>query len=205
MYLRKLYRILIIIGIEFLYELSFINGYWVFNLSAFFFFFFGTVVGDLILEARDNNSWNSFLKKMGLSGIILFTIGVINELYLINTYDLTIPHTTTKYAPFFNNYSLGMFVLVFAILFWIQDYNKEKPRKFEPIRVFSSLSLTIFYFHLIIGTSLFIPSGLGNTMSLYSYVIFIFCFYFSIYVFFGVLWGRKKYIYSFEWIIRRFS
>ncbi|MHA1381927.1 MAG: hypothetical protein ACTSRG_26450, partial [Candidatus Helarchaeota archaeon] len=110
-----------------------------------------------------------------------------------------------KYAPFFTIYSLGMFFLIFSILFWIQDYNKAKPRKLEPIRVFSSLSLTIFYFHLILGTNLFTPLGMGNLMSLYSYICFVFCFYVALYIFFGVLWGKKKYKYSFEWIIRKFS
>ncbi len=204
LYVKKLYRILIMIVIELLYEMQFIDGWWIFNLSAFFYMTFGTLIGDFILEARQNNSWREFQVKIFATGVILFTLGILAELYLINTYDLTVPHTTPQYAPFFNIYSLGMFTLVFSIFFRIQDYKRERGVAIGPIRVFSNLSLTIFYSHLILLASFFIPIGMGNSFSVYSFVIFLMCFYISIYLI-GVLWAKKGYIYSFEWIIRKFS
>ena len=204
LYVKKLYRILVMIVIELLYELHFISGWWVFNLSAFFYMTFGTLIGEYILEARENNSWRAFQIKIFVSGIILFTLGVLAELYLYNTYDLTIPHTTTQYAPHYNIYALGMFTFVFSIFFRIQDYKRDPGMRIEAIRVFSNLSLTLFYSHLIVMAILFIPIGMGNAFSVYSFLIFMLCLYIFIFLL-GVLWAKKGYIYSFEWIIRKFS
>ncbi|MFX0142111.1 MAG: acyltransferase family protein [Candidatus Hodarchaeota archaeon] len=204
LYVKKLYRILIMIVVELLYEMHFISGWWIFNLSAFFYMTFGTLIGEYILEARENNSWRAFQIKIFISGIILFTLGIIAEYYLYVTYDLTIPHTTTKYAPFFNIYALGMFTFVFSIFFRIQDYKREKGMRIEAISPFSNLSLTLFYAHLIVMAVLLIPIGMGNALSVYSFIVFILCFYIFVYLL-GALWARKGYIYSFEWIIRKFS
>lgn len=204
LYVKKLYRIVIMIVIELLYEMHFISGWWIFNLSAFFYMTFGTLIGDFILEARQNNSWRAFQIKIFISGLIIFTLGVLAELYLINTYDLTVPHTTPQYAPHFNIYCLGMFTLVFSIFFRIQDYKREHGIPIGPIRVFSNLSLTIFYSHLILLASVFVPFGMGNAFSVYSFVVFLMCFYIILYLL-GILWERKGNIYSFEWIIRKFS
>ncbi|MHA1380656.1 MAG: heparan-alpha-glucosaminide N-acetyltransferase domain-containing protein, partial [Candidatus Helarchaeota archaeon] len=62
-YLRKIYRILIIIVIEFFFELHLIEGYWIFNLSAVFFMTIGTIVGEYIIDARNKNAWKSFQRK----------------------------------------------------------------------------------------------------------------------------------------------
>ena len=150
-----------------------IRGFGILDLTSFFYMIFGTIVGDFILEARENNSWEAFQKKISISGIIMLLLGIISELYLINTYNLTVPHTTSKYAPFFNIYAIGMFMFVFSILFRIQDYKKHSPRKIAPIRIFSNLSLTIFYAHLILLLLVFVPIGMGNFFSVYSLVVFL--------------------------------
>lgn len=203
LYFKKLYRFFFMVGIEFLTELKLVPFWGIIDYPSLFYMIFGTLIGSLFLEAKENGNFSSFQKKILISGIILFSIGLPSEFYLMSTFNLTIPHNTYQYAPFFTMWALGLFSLLFAILYWIQDYNKKSKRKAQPIMIFSNLSLTIFYFHLVLMTDLFI-FFMGNLLSVYSYLLFLICFDISIYLM-GIIWARKNYIYSLEWLLRKYS
>ncbi|MFX1449251.1 MAG: heparan-alpha-glucosaminide N-acetyltransferase domain-containing protein [Promethearchaeota archaeon] len=202
MYLRKIYRFFIMIGINITSIINLIP-YIGLDFNSLIYMIFGTILGELIVEARENNNIVAFKKKMLISGIILFLVGIPCEIYINSVYDLSIPNTSVLNKPFFAVYSIGIFILTFSILFWIQDC-RNKKRISQPLTIFSSLSLTVFYFHYVLGTNFFMPFGFGNFFSLYSYVLFLVAFYITLYLIF-VLWARAKNKYSLEWIIRRFS
>ncbi|MHA1378242.1 MAG: heparan-alpha-glucosaminide N-acetyltransferase domain-containing protein [Candidatus Helarchaeota archaeon] len=203
MYLRKIYRFFIMIGVQ---SIAFITPLPILSLfqNILFHMIFGTIVGELIIEARNNNNQRHFIKKMAVSGIILMIIGIPSEYYVYQTYDLSVPNNSVLNSPFFMIYALGFFTLSFSLLFWIQDLNTRKRRIFHPLTIFSSLSLTLFYSHYALGTNFFLPFGFGNRFSVYSYIVFLICFYISTYLI-GILWSKSKYKYSLEWIIRKFS
>ena len=202
MYLRKIYRFFIMVGIN-LTSMFNLIPYIGLDFNSLFYMIFGTILGELIVEARENDAILAFKKKMLVTGIILFIVGIPCEVYINNTYDLSIPNPNVLNKPFFAVYSIGIFILIFSILFWIQDC-RNKKRISQPLTLFSSLSLTIFYFHYVLGTNFFMPFGFGNLFSLYSYVLFLVAFYIALYLI-CVLWARAKNKYSLEWIVRRFS
>ncbi|NVM02176.1 MAG: DUF1624 domain-containing protein [Candidatus Helarchaeota archaeon] len=203
MYLRKIYRFLIMVGIN-ISSLINLIPYIGLDFNSLIYMIFGTILGELIVEARKKDNISAFQKQMFIAGIILFIIGIPCEIYINIVYDLSIPNTSVLNKPFFAVYSIGIFILTFSILFRIQDYNRNKKRMSQPLTLFSSLSLTIFYFHYALGTNFFMPFGFGNFFSLYSYVLFLVAFYITLYLL-CVLWSRSKNKYSLEWIVRRFS
>lgn len=203
MNLRKLFRVFIMLGIEI--EIMFgLIPYIGIDFGSLFYMIFGTIIGDLIIEARKNNKMWAFQKKIFLSGLILFILGIPSEIYVSHEFDLTVPNNTVLHSPFFIIYALGFFLLMFSVLFYIQDYNKKLVRLLRPLTIFSSLSLTLYYIHYIIGTNFFMPFGFGNRFSVYSYGQFLLCFYIATYLI-GLLWSRSRYKYSIEWIIQKFS
>lgn len=203
MYIKKIFRIFIMIGIEISIFFNLIPGFEII-FNSLFPMIFGTIVGELIIEARNSDNLNLLIRKMFVSGIIILGIGIPSEYYVNLTYDLSIPNNSVLFSPFFIIYAFGFFILLFAILFWIQDLHPIKNRVFNPLVVFSSLSLTLYYSHYAIGTNFFMPFGFGNKFSVYSYVIFLICFYITTYLI-GILWVKSKYKYSLEWFIRKFS
>jgi len=203
MYSRKLYRFSLMLGLEFIDLFNLLPGFGIY-INSLFHMIFGTIIGELIICARMKGNLRSLLKKFFISGLILIIVGIPSEYYVSLTYDLTIPNNNVLHSPFFIIYALGFFILAFSILFWIQDLNANKNRVFQPIVIFSSLSLTLYYAHYVLGTNFFLPFGFGNLLSLYSYVIFLMSFYIIVYLF-GVLWSRSRFKYSLEWIIRTFS
>ncbi len=201
--LRKTFRLLIMIGIEIGIYMGFLP-YFGIDYGIIVYMTYGTIIGDLILEARENQKINDFKKKMLGLGLALFIAGIPCEFLISQAYDLTVPNNNVLYDPFFMIYALGMFTLLFSILFWIQDGNENKKRIFQPITVFSSLSITIFIFHDVLRNNFFIPFGFGNLFTLYPFIIFLSCFYITLYLI-GVVWSRSNYKYSLEWFIRKFS
>ncbi|MFX0134739.1 MAG: heparan-alpha-glucosaminide N-acetyltransferase domain-containing protein [Candidatus Hodarchaeota archaeon] len=201
--LRKIYRFFVMLGIEIVETLHLLPYIGV-DLGSLFYMIFGTILGELIIEARKNNNVRDFQKKMFITGIILFILGIPCEIYNSYIYDFFVPNVGILDDPLFAIYAIGIFILTFSILFRIQDYNKNKKRISQPLTLFSSLSLTIFYFHYALGTNFFMPFGFGNLFSLYSYVLFLVGFYITLYLF-GVIWSRSKNKYSLEWIVRKFS
>ncbi len=203
MYLRKIYRFFVIVGINISSIINLIP-YIGLDFNSLFYMIFGTILGELIVEARKKGNVSAFQKRIFILGIILFILGIPCELYINSIYDLSFPNTDVLNKPFFAVYSIGIFILTFAVLFRIQDYNKNKKRISHHLTLFSSLSLTIFYFHYALGTNFFMPFGFGNFFSLYSYVLFLIAFYITLYLI-SVLWSRSKNKYSLEWFIRKFS
>lgn len=98
----------------------------------------------------------------------------------------------------------GIWSVVFIFLFWLQDIKKSLILIFKSLYVFYSLSLTLFFIHVIFGYLVIFLSGGPQKLGPYSfYLVFIFFCIFILIL--GTFWSKVKFKLSLEWFIIKLS
>ena len=97
----------------------------------------------------------------------------------------------------------GIWFLVFIVLFWLQDV-KKILHGYKFLAIISSLSLSLFYIHIIFGYFVVYLSGGVQKLSPYSFYLMLVFFCVILFIF-GTFWSKVKFKFSLEWILRKLS
>ena len=95
--------------------------------------------------------------------------------------------------------TFGIWSLALIGLYWLQDIKKGPV--FDPLTIFSSLSLSLFYIHIIFGFAIFYLVGGVHMLSPSSFY-FLFLFFCIAVFIFGYFWRKIKWKGSLEWLLR---
>ena len=125
---------------------------------------FGSILAEYVINTKNREMSLKLLSKLLITFILII---FLSTLIRFN------PNFSPWDLGFHLIQSFGIWGLVFLIIYWIQDINKAPH-----LRIFtflSSLSLTLFYLHVIFGYTVIFLSGGVQKLSTYSfYLIFIF-------------------------------
>ncbi|MHA1377485.1 MAG: heparan-alpha-glucosaminide N-acetyltransferase domain-containing protein [Candidatus Helarchaeota archaeon] len=103
-------------------------------------------------------------------------------------------------------YALGVFCISFGILFWITDVKKKHWRIFEFFRLCGTTTLTLYFFHHFLGLNyiMYYNHPLANSLSTFTYFEIWVALWSFLWIYLS-LWKRKKFKYSLEYFIRKYS
>lgn len=116
-------------------------------LILFFpFFLFGTIVGDVISELKDNN--NVETKRKEIKEKLLIPMGVISIILVIIGVLFKFPNFLIRSSFSWLLYSLGIILMVLLILIILEEYNVFETKKhYRLFFYFSYYSFTVYLGH----------------------------------------------------------
>ena len=167
----------------------------------------GSIIGDLYLKIKENNSdLDKFWKYILFFGVITAVAACLIRPYLYTDYLGTrfIWFVRESYSATIFNMGLSLLIF-FAIYFLIEVKNKNNI-VFRQLKLFGKQPLTIFVFHYILGAFIFalFPIPLIRSMNLIQYAIMTAIFFISWNILL-IYWYKKKFQYSLDWLIKTYS
>ncbi|MFX1452607.1 MAG: heparan-alpha-glucosaminide N-acetyltransferase domain-containing protein [Promethearchaeota archaeon] len=153
----------------------------------------GSILAEYLINIKNKENQSKVLIKLTIFFVLLI---------LISTIIRYIPYFSTWDLGFHLIQSFGIWGLIFIVIYWIQDINRVPP-----LRVFtflSSLSLTLFYIHVVFGYAVIFLSGGVQKLSAYSFYIILISFILIIFNV-SIFWSKIKFKGSLEFILRRLS
>ncbi len=154
---------------------------------------FGSILAEYIINTKNGEMSSKLLIKLLTAFIfIIFITTIIRFNPNFGPWDLGI-HLIQ---------SFGIWGLVFIVIYWIQDINKVPSSGI--FTLLSSLSLTLFYIHVVFGYSVIFLSGGVQKLSIYSFYI-ILLFFILVFLILGTYWSKIKFKGSLEYLLRKLS
>lgn len=136
-------------------------------LEYFSFFLFGTVIGNILAEIRDQNRFTDEQRKVFAKKRFIYPLFITGP--LLTLFGIVLSPTQFYIKSFaWRFYSLGIMLIFFSFLFTIEFYNLFTTKKsYRFLFFYSYYSLSIFLYHYIL---IFLFPRMFNPISALVYI-----------------------------------
>lgn len=161
----------------------------------------GSIFGEYIITGIKENKMPEALKKLVFIGMILFPIGILMDI-------LKIPTLTQSDLEIFNTgniiWVIGLNCFIIAGFYWIEDIRHIKFIALDILNLVGRLTLTIFFIHAFFMVAIVKAIGGSQLIRMYSFFIIFLIFFILTYIL-GLIWDKKDFKYSLEWLLGTLS